>query len=110
MVIYYDPLVLDADGSRIDGTATAPVKDAVNAFLDTLPFNGVFVLNSFIAAMQAVPGVIIADVVAVQAFYGATDPVVINDQLPPQYTPDAGYMALDGAYFDGNVTYEAYSI
>lgn len=104
MVIYYDPLVLDATGARLDGTASTPVEDAVNAFLDSLPFNGVFILNSFIAAMQAVPGVIIADEVAVQAFYGTVPPVVIA----AQYIPDAGYMALDTTYFNANVTYLAY--
>ena len=105
MAIYYDPLVLKNDGSRIDGTATTPVKDAVNAFLDTLPFNGVFVLNSFIAAMQAVPGVVIADVQSVQAFYGSVPPEVID----VQYTPDAGYMALDTTWFGGHTNYVAYS-
>ncbi len=105
IAIYYDPLVLKNDGSRIDGTATTPVKDAVNAFLDTLPFNGVFILNNFIAAMQAVPGVIIADVQSVQAFYGSVPPEVIA----VQYTPDAGYMALDTTWFGGHINYVAYS-
>lgn len=104
MVIYYDPLVLNPDGSRIDGTDATPVKTAVNAMLGALPFNGVFVLNSFIAAMQAVPGVKIADVEGVQAYHAALLPEVIT----VQYTPDAGYMALDDGYFDAHVTYVAY--
>ncbi len=104
MVIYYDPLVLKNDGGRIDGTAATPVKDAVNVFLDSLPFNGVFILNNFIAAMQAVPGVVIADVQNVQAFYGSVPPVTIS----VQYTPDAGYMALDATWFGANVSYVAY--
>jgi len=106
MIVYYDPLVLDATGARLDGTAASPVKDAVNAFLDSLPFNGVFVLNNFIAAMQAVPGIIIADEVSVQAFYGIVPPVVIA----AKYVPDAGYMALDNTWFATNVSYIAYSI
>ena len=105
LTIYYDPLVLKNDGSRIDGTAGTPVKNAVNAFLDTLPFNGVFILNNFIAAMQAVPGVMIADVQSVQAFYGSVPPEVIT----VQYTPDAGYMALDTTWFGGHINYVAYS-
>jgi hypothetical protein len=105
MVIYYDPLVLDATGARIDGTAGTPVKDAVNLFLAGLPFNGVFILNKYIAAMQAVPGVIIADEVSVQAFYGATPPVVVA----AWYVPDAGYMAVDDAFFTANVSYIAYT-
>jgi len=106
MVIMYDPLVLDATGARLDGTEATPVKDAINAFLDSLPFNGVFILNSFIAAMQAVPGVVIADVVSVQAFYGSVPPVVIA----AQYVPDAGYLALDNTWFGANVSYAPYVV
>lgn len=105
MVIYYDPLVLDGTGARLDGTSPAPVMDAVNTFLDNLPFNGLFTLNSFIAAMQSVPGVIIADEVSVQAYYGSVTPVVISSQ----YLPDAGYMTLDAAWFSANVSYVAYA-
>lgn len=105
MVIYYDPLVLDATGARIDGTAATPVMDAVNVFLGSLPFNGRLLLNSFIAAMQAVPGVVVADEVSVQAYYGAVAPAVITTW----YVPDAGYLALDAGYFAANVSYVAYS-
>jgi hypothetical protein len=105
MIIYYDPLVVDANGARLDGTEATPLMDAVNAFLDSLPFNGVFILNNFIAAMQGVPGVIIADVVVVLAFYASVPPVVIASQ----YVPDAGYMTLDAAWFGANVSYVAYT-
>ncbi len=106
LVIYYDPLVLKNDGSRIDGTSSSPVKAAINKFLDELPFNGVFILNSFIAALQAVPGIVIAEITDVQAFYGSTSPEVIT----VQYVPDAGYMALDDAWFDAHVSYLPYSV
>jgi hypothetical protein len=110
MVIYYDPQVMGADGSLLATPGSTPVLDAVNTFLDTLPFNGVFVLNAFVATMQAVAGIIIADVTAVQAFYGVTPPVVINEALPQQYIPDAGYMALDTVWFAANVSYVAYAV
>lgn len=105
MIIYYDPLVLDATGARLDGTEPTPVKDAINTFLGSLPFNGVFILNNFIAAMQAIPGVTIADEVSVQVFYGMVAPVVIA----AKYVPDAGYMALDNVWFAANVSYVAYA-
>jgi hypothetical protein len=105
MVIYYDPLVLDNTGARLDGTAPTPVMDAVNSFLNGLPFNGRFILDSFIAAMQAVPGVEIADITNAQAYYGATPPVTISTW----YVPDAGYMTLDNTWFTANVSYVAYS-
>jgi hypothetical protein len=102
--IYYDPLVLMSDGSRIDGTAAAPVKTTVNTFLADLPFNGVFILNKLIAALQSVDGVKIGQVLSAQANYAATPYVPIT----VKYIPDAGYMALDATYFDANISYEAY--
>ena len=104
MVIYYDPLILDVTGARLDGTSATPVKDAVNAFLASIPFNGRFVLDKYIAAMMAVDGVVVPEVTAVQAYYGAVPPVVITTW----YIPDAGYLALDGVYFDAHVSYVPY--
>jgi len=104
LAVYYDPLILDNTGARLDGTSATPVKDAINTFLDNLPFNGLFVLNNLIAAIQAVDGVRIGQIVLAQANYGATPYVAI----PLEYTPDAGYMVLDSGYFDANVTYTAH--
>lgn len=89
--IYYDALVLDGTGARLDGTSATPVQDAVTAFLDSLPFNGLFVLNYFINAIAAVPGVVICSPVSVQATYGAIPltPVTL------EYLPDAGYMTCN---------------
>jgi hypothetical protein len=112
MYIYYDPQVMGADGSLLSAPGSAPVKDAINVFLDSLPFNGVFMLNAFIAAMQAVEGVVIADVTSVQAFYGSVPPVVVSAAVPPnppEYVPDSGYMILDDAWFATNVSYYAYT-
>jgi len=104
LTIYYDPLVLTSTGARIDGSSTTPVLTAINNFLTSLPFNGVFVLNNLIAALQAVDGVRIGQVLSAQANYAATPYVPI----PVKYTPDSGYMALDETYFSANITYVAY--
>ncbi len=103
LLVYYDPLVLASDGSRIDGAAATPVKDAINSYLGALPFNGVFVLNNMIAAIQAVSGVVIGEVDLCQANYGALPYVTIA----ASYTPDSGYMRLNDAWFDAHVTYTA---
>jgi len=99
--VFYDPLVLDSTGARLDGTGPTPVKDAINNFLANLPFNGLFVLNSLIGALQVIDGVRIGDIVIAQANYGATPYVTISYE----YTPDAGYMVLDESYFDSNIVY-----
>ncbi len=102
--IFYDPLVIDSTGSRLDGTSSTPVQDEINRFLENLPFNGLFVLNFLIEALQAIDGVRIVQVVNAQANYGITSyvPVLV------EYLPDAGYMILDDTYFNANVTYTAH--
>lgn len=105
LTIYYDPLVLDAAGSRIDGTAAQPVLEAVKVFLKSLPFNGLFVLNNLIAALQAIDGVVIGVVDTAEATYAALPytPVTV------EYAPDAGYMIADDAFLLSQVTYISHS-
>lgn len=103
--VYYDPLVLSASGARLDGSSSTPILSAVNAFLKNLPFNGVFILNDFITALQAIEGVKIGHIVTAQANYALTPFLPID----VKYTPDAGYMILDEAYFNANVNYIPYS-
>jgi len=104
VAIYYDPLVLSSTGERLDGADSTPVLRAINQFLTTLPFNGLFVLNNLILALQHVDGVSIANVLSAQANYAATPYVPIT----VEYVPDAGYMVLDEAYFNLNITYTAH--
>ena len=112
MTIYYDPLVLNATGQRIDGSENTPVMDAINAFLDTFNSsfinnqNGVLFYNALVAAIQAVSGVIIGELTYAKANYGMTAYVDIN----PQYVPDAGYLVLDAVYFAANITYTPYGV
>lgn len=106
LAVFYDPLVLDNTGARLDGTAATPVQDAINTFLSTLSFNGLFVLNYLIAAIQAVEGVRIGEVVYCAARYGVLPYTVIAYE----YVPDAGYMVLDAAYFTANTTYTPHGL
>jgi hypothetical protein len=103
--VYYDPLVLSSTGARLDGADVSPVQKAVNAFLSTLPFNGIFVLNNLIAALQAVDGVVIGSVASAEANYGSTAyvPVAV------EYVPDAGYLQLDETFFDTHVVYSPHA-
>jgi hypothetical protein len=104
--VYYDPLVLSATGTRLDGSSSTPVLSAINAFLRNLPFNGVFILNDFITALQAIEGVAIGHILTAQANYAMTPFLPID----VKYTPDAGYMILDETYFNANVNYLPYSV
>jgi hypothetical protein len=88
--VYYNPLVLDAAGARLDGTGPAPVPDAVNAFLKSQPYNGLFVVARLVDALQQVDGVVIPHITEVKARFG-TKPY--ND-TPVEYLPDAGYLRI----------------
>ncbi len=108
LAVYYDPLVLDATGARLDGTEATPVTDAINQFLDNLPFNGRFIFNQMMDAVLAVDGVKNAKATVCQANYAATPYVDILAASPSEYIPDAGYLSLDSTYFNANVSYTSY--
>ena len=107
-IIYYDPLILNATGQRLDGSDNTPVLNAINAYLVVFNNsfingqNGVFIYNDYVTMLRAIPGVIDVNVTTAQANYGATPYVSII----PQYVPDAGYLALDAGYFAANIVYE----
>ena len=103
VTIYYDALILDGTGARLDGTAATPVMDATVAFLAAVPFNGYFVTNEYIAAMQAVEGVVLCMVESAQASYDSL-PFVTFDAL---YNPDGGYLQLDEGAFTSGISFVA---
>ena len=99
--IQYNPLVLNAAGARIDGTAATPVKDAIKAHLKVLPFNGVFSVQKLVDTIQAVEGVVDLSVDQVQTKYG----LLLFSTVNISVIPDAGYLRIaDGDLF---ITYTA---
>ncbi|QEM13489.1 nucleotidyltransferase [Mucilaginibacter rubeus] len=100
--IYYDPLVLNAAGERIDAASTAPVIDAVNNYLKNLQFNGEFAKTRLSDAIQLVDGVQLVSLASAQAQYGLRPFEEINER----YIPDAGYLRVtDGGF---TITYVPY--
>jgi len=90
LVIYYNPLVLGSDGSRLDGTNPDPVGNRVREYLKNLPFNGTLVLAYLVDALQQVDGVVIPHIVHAEAKYGEL-PYTAFDV---KYNPDAGYLRI----------------
>jgi hypothetical protein len=88
--VFYNPLVLDADGKRIDGTNPTPVQSALKDFLKNLPFNGLFVPQMAVDALQKVDGVVIVKDDLWLARYGLLDFTGID----VQYVPDSGYLRI----------------
>lgn len=86
--IYYDPLILDASGNRLDGTQVTVDKAAIKQYLKNLPFNGVYVTQYHIDYVQAVEGIVIAEVDQVQTQYGILPFTAVSTKV----TPDSGYL------------------
>lgn len=96
--IYYNPLILDAYGARLDGTNNEPVKSAVKSFLRNLEFNGELVLTKLTDYLQEVEGVEEPVKNTAQAKYGGFG----YNEIDEYYIADAGYMKLD----ENNTTFE----
>lgn len=91
--IHYDPLVLDANGARLDGSDNNPVETAVNSYLKSFKdseFNGEYTNLALTDILQEVEGVVIPELKNAQAKYGENDWIVID----AKYTPDAGYLKI----------------
>lgn len=91
--IYYDPLILDANGNRLDGTQNEADMTAIKGYLKKLPFNGVYVTQYHTDDVQTVEGIIIAEVDMVQTKYGDLPFTAVNTKI----TPDSGYLRFNNA-------------
>lgn len=104
MDVFYDPLVLASDGSLLSNPAVFPVEDAINDFINTLPFDSVFKVIGLVDAIQAVEG--IDNVVTLACDAKSAGASVYTDILPVQgqkYTTFSGYLRMDPAHpLDGD--------
>lgn len=69
--IYYDSLVLDELGKRLDGEDNQPVQNAIRTYLSNLPFNGTYSNQGLVDKLQAIEGVRIAEIKSASSRYGA---------------------------------------
>jgi hypothetical protein len=89
--IYFDPLVLDNNGLRLDGTNDEPVKEAINEFLYNLEFNGELILTKLTDFLQDVEGVNEPVIKSASARFGLNP----YQDIAEYYIADAGYMVTD---------------
>ena len=89
--IYFDPLVLDVDGKRLDGTDDKPVQNTIRGYISNLSFNGLYANQSLIDRLQTVSGVVISELKEASSRYGAyTEYQPINAKS----IPHAGYYSI----------------
>lgn len=89
--IYYDPLVLDFEGKRLDGTNDTPIHDAIRNYVGNLSFNGLYTNQSLVDALQNVHGVEIADLKEAKSRYGNYNEFV---PIRAKTVPNAGYFSV----------------
>lgn len=93
--IFYDPLLVDASGNRLDGSASDIARAAIKAYLLQLPYNGLFVNAYHIDFVQKVEGIVIPELKVSQARYGA----LAFADVVTEYPTDAGYLRfIDDTY------------
>ncbi|QSS96577.1 hypothetical protein [Psychroflexus sp. ALD_RP9] len=81
---FYDPLVLDSNGARIDGSNNTPVQDVINNYLTVLKFNGEFSIAALIDLLQDVEG--------------CADREVYIDNVEANYLQPAEWQNIESSY------------
>lgn len=95
MVIYYDPLVLDASGNSII-TGGKPVEEAISQYMKELPFNGQLVLAHLVDKLQKVSGVAIPDLKHAETSWidGGTNDYGAIQTIDVKKIPESGYFEV----------------
>ena len=100
--IWYDGMVLNGDGERLDGTDNTPVQAAIEGYLQNLPFNGEFSKTALVDAIQAVEGVKLVNITnAWWKFGGNSYSLITEVQLP-----EAGYFKIYDTGTELTIDYE----
>lgn len=92
--VWYNPLVMNPDGSLIANPVIKPVELAINNELKNLEFNGVLSVTALTDKVQSAEGVINPVFLNGSAKYGDLPYFLLSDF----YTPNAGYMRIDPAF------------
>lgn len=92
--VYYNPLVMNPDGSLVSNPSVFPVEDAINNYCVNLPFDGVFTVTALTDLIQQAAGVSNPVFQSAFAKYAANPYAQIQDY----YNPNGGYLKVDPAF------------
>lgn len=99
MTVYYDPMVLNPLGQRLDGTDNTPVQNGIKAFLKSLKFNGSYINTRLENELENIDGVIYPVVKKAWSKFGGysydTADIVNVGEIDEIRIADAGHMKLD---------------
>lgn len=91
MDVYFNPLILDKDGKRLDGSNDTPVQDAIKYYVHNLRFNGLYTNAQLVDATQQVEGVEFPELKLAASRYGAYVDFSVIDAKEIAY---AGYYTV----------------
>ena len=89
--IYYDALVLNELGERLDGQSNTPIQDAIRSHLKNLPFNGMYTNQGLVDVLQVLDGVHIAEIKQAASRFA---PFTQFTDINAREIPHAGYYQL----------------
>jgi len=90
---FYDPLILDENGVRIDGRDNTPVQKAISDYLANLKFNGEFILAELVDILQNIEGCADREVYINSASANYLDPATYQP-IESSYIANSGYMEI----------------
>ena len=99
MNVYYDPMVLDGNGNRLDNGSPTVVNMINDYIQNQLPFNGEYRNSSFVDVLQALDGVVIADLILAKTISDANFRAAGSAPVPwvnvvAKTVPDSGYFQI----------------
>ncbi len=89
---YYNPLELDANGARLDGTDNEPLQNGLRSYLKEFEFNGELILTKLTDQLQNVKGIEMPVVKSASYKYGNQ---VAWTPINETYQSDAGHMKIN---------------
>lgn len=93
ITFFYNPLVLDENGARIDGTDNEPVQTAIKGYLKNLKFNGEFILSELVDILQNIEGCADREVYIKNAEANFVEPANWTP-IKSSYIANSGYMEI----------------
>lgn len=93
IVFYYNPLILDENGARIDGSDNEPVQTAIKDYLSNLKFNGEFIRSELVDILQQIEGCADGEVYINKAEANYLEPAEWTN-IESSYIANSGYMEI----------------
>jgi len=88
--IFYNPMILQSNGNSLQGGT--PVIDAIQQYVENLPFNGEFRKVDLVDALQQVEGVVMPELVSVSTSVATSYYKILDDAYEK---PFSGYYEFD---------------